>query len=38
VLAFVVDVRYEFEKFYDSIFENSINGGKLGFHYNLGGS
>jgi hypothetical protein len=38
VSAFVVDVGYESEKFYDSIFEDSINGAKLGFHYNLGGS
>jgi hypothetical protein len=38
VLAFVVDVGYESEKLYDSIFEDSINGGKLGFHYNFSGS
>lgn len=36
--AFIVDVGYEFEELYDSIFENSTNGGKLSSRYDLGGS
>jgi hypothetical protein len=38
VSAFVVDVGYEYEEFYDSIFENSTNWVKLGFRYDLGES
>ncbi len=32
------DVGYESKEFYDNIFENSTNGGKLGSCYDLGGS
>jgi hypothetical protein len=38
VSALVIDVGYESEDLYDSIFEDSTNGGKLGSHYDLGGS
>jgi hypothetical protein len=38
VSTFVIDVWYESKQLYDSIFEDSTNGGKLGSCYNLGGS